>query len=359
MKKNIYHILPANIYHITPQLIRSIMSKTPDLHYFILIGKKSDLINWDIYKTLFFELKISNYKLVDGFSNLRFEDVDDYKSFIILHSDSIPWKMYFLYKNYKNVHWVCWGSGTKVLFKIKSLLSWFLKFILYMRLKSIITLSSNDAINLKKYFHIKSIEQISYIDGVNDLYVFNRDALCEISKEVVSVFIGNNSTCIKSYLPLLKILEKFSNSCTVTAMLNYDLLKDNTYNHLVEFGKLKFQDNFTTDEKLYELKDFPKYMNSCDIYICSVEEQTGLGAIYAALKLGKKLFLAGNNYKFLTSLGCKVNHVDELKLIAYDGFAKPLPLIVQYQNFDIISDYLSVERLREKWKLFYQKYTPN
>ncbi|WBZ97130.1 hypothetical protein PGH12_08250 [Chryseobacterium wangxinyae] len=277
-------------------------------------------------------------------------------SFIILHSDSFRWMFFFILRFYRNIHWVCWGSGTVINRSIKSYISAPIKFFLYRRLKSIITLSNIDTNNLRLNFKVKNIEQISYFESVNTLFNFDKKLFSVENKLIADVFIGNNSSAINSYLPLVVLLKKFKNQIKITAMLNYDLVKNETYNNLISFGKLNYHTNFSTDESFYDLKDYPRYIDRCDIYICAIEEQTGLGAIYSALKLGKKIFLAGNNFDYIKSLGCKINHVDEIPKMKVEAFLEPLSLEIQYHNFDVIMNILNDDKLIAKWQFFYNKY---
>lgn len=352
----IYHIFPANIYHLSPQLIRSIVVKTPQDHMFFLIGQTNKQTDWSIYENIFNELNFSSFQLFDNNSAFFKKSKLKKDAFIILHSDSYNWKIHFSKNNFKNVHWICWGSGVDVKLNLKSLVSYLLKILIYARFRSIITLSLKDKEKLQKKFRIKNVENISYFESVNDLFDFNKKNLKSEYKKEVSVFIGNNSSAISTYLPLLRKLEVYKSSINITAMLNYDLAKNNIYKELLEVGLDIYGLNFKTDENFYSLKDFPLYINKCDIYVCSVEEQTGLGAIYSALKLGKKIFLAGNNYEYITSLGCKISHVDEIEKMKVEDFIRPLPLEIQYYNFDLIMTCLSDDKLIEKWQLFYNKY---
>lgn len=353
----IYHVLPANTYHITPQVISSIMKKTANEHFFILIGNKEANIDWSIYKNMFEELCCKHFIFFDNDEHFFYENTLSNKSFVILHSDSYNWKVFFYRKKFRNIHWVCWGSGVDVKINVKSIISYVFRILLYRSLKSIITLSIEDKQKLKKKFFVKNLDNISYFESVNDLFSFNKENLKAEYKSEVSVFIGNNSSAISTYVQLLKSLKRFNKNIKITAMLNYDLVKNQTYKELLEVGSNIYGINFKTDEKLYDLKDFPSYINKCDIYVCSVEEQTGLGAIYAALKLGKKIFLNGNNFNFITSLGCKVFHVDELHAMDVKKFLAPMLLEEQYLNFDVIMSALSDDKLIEKWNTFYNKYS--
>lgn len=352
----IYHILPAHTYHITPQVITSIIKKTPNNHFFIILGSSGSNINWTIYDDLFNELNYTHKAFFNTSESFYKNNLIKKSAFVIIHSDSYNWQIFFHRNNFKNVHWICWGSGVDVRTNLKSLISYSFKILLYSRLKSIITLSIKDKEKLKKKFFVKNVHNIPYFESVNDIFNFTEENLRLEYKDNISVFIGNNSSAISTYLSLLHTLQIFREGILITAMLNYDLVKNDTYFNLLKAGSNIYGSNFNTDEKLYPLKDFPSYIDKCDIYICSVEEQTGLGAIYAALKLGKKIFLNGNNFDYITSLGCKVYHVNELQSLDIDSFKAPLKLEEQSNNFKIIMNVLSDDKLIEKWNSFYKQY---
>lgn len=84
-------------------------------------------------------------------------------------------------------------------------------------------------------------------------------------------------------------LNRFSGeNISIQCMLHYDLNKNKKYNQLLKVGDDLFKSNFYLNTILYSLDEYFQYMNKCDIYICGVDRQTGLGAINACLRLGEE-----------------------------------------------------------------------
>ena len=112
------------------------------------------------------------------------------------------------------------------------------------------------------------------------------------------VFLVNSQYWINSYIDMLPRLHKYKGRIKIQCMLNYPFKKAENYYELVKLGRSIFGDDFGTNEDYYsDRKDYINYMNSCDIYICSVDKQTGLGAISTCLQLGKKIILKMTNSK--------------------------------------------------------------
>lgn len=125
---------------------------------------------------------------------------------------------------------------------------------------------------------------------------------------------------------MLSRLKQFKGRICVHCMNNYSLTKDRTYEQLMSLGTLLFGDDFKSDEVFYSYEEYIKYMNNCDIYICSRESQTGLGAIYTCLSLGKKVYIHGKNLNWLRDYyRAIVFDTDEIdKDIPFEVFSEPL-----------------------------------
>ena len=135
-------------------------------------------------------------------------------------------------------------------------------------------------------------------------------------------------------------------------MANYSFKESSTSRELQKRGKEIFRNNFILDTKLYPLNEYYSYMNNCDIYICAAQGQSGLGAIYTCLRLGKKVFLSGINYEWMKSLGCHVFHVDEIDKMEPKDFLDDISYKEKIDNYRIIRSYLNIEQILNKWNEF-------
>jgi hypothetical protein len=93
-------------------------------------------------------------------------------------------------------------------------------------------------------------------------------------------------------------------------------------------------------------------MDKCDIYICDVKKQTGLGAIYTCLRLGKKLFLSGINYDWMKSLGCIVFDTGEIDQMEKEVFLQEISYEEKLNNYNIINSHLNLNRILNEWDVF-------
>jgi hypothetical protein len=357
MNSHIIHIISAQTYHLTPNLLKNIIQKVPFNHFFVVIAEKNQKVDWAIYSKLFKELECKNYFLSTSLEDVKEIGGINPNSFIILHGDSYKWMLYFYFCKYKNVHWVCWGTGTKINKSIKSILSSFLKKIIYKKFRSIISLTEIDAIELKKVFGVTETCTIPYLGSIDNMGQFNKENLKRnINKLENVIYIGNNSSCLSTYNEVVHKIKKFAPFIEVRCMLNYNLVKNTIYKKLDEDGLTFFGSKFKMNTKFYELKDYPDYMNNCDIYICNADRQTGLAAIYMTLTLGKKLFLTGNNYSFIKEMGCHIYEVNDIDEMSKDEFISPLSLKIKERNFELIMLYLNEDKIIRKWNDFFTRY---
>lgn len=349
---HIYHLFYANRYHLSPNIIDAILSCSIKKHYFLLVG--DDDTNWDVYSEIFLKYNFKKFIFSKLLSEL-FISVPK-EAPILLHGDSYKWMIYLIFKQFRNINWICWGSGTKLNRTVKSYLSYPIKYLIYHRLSSIVTLMTPDRESLVDCFRLKKIETISYYGKRNttlDSWIENARPKKE-TKQYVSIYLGNNTTCIKSYISIIKTyLNRFSNKkIVIRCMLHYDLDKNQTYYNLIKTGKEIFQEQFHLDTDLYNIDEYFQYMNKCDVYICGVDRQTGLGAINACLRLGKKMYLSGNNYNWVTSFGAKVFHIEDLEHTSFENFIAPLSDVEKEYN-NTIAINMSQNNVADLWEQYY------
>lgn len=205
---------------------------------------------------------------------------------------------------------------------------------------------------LKNKYFVKNIINQPYI-GEREIelkrYIENR-SVSKGKDRVKNIYIGNNSTCIKSYLRIAQnYLRRFSGEFNLHFMLHYDYRSDDKeIIELKDFCDLNYT-SFAFNTDLLNLQEYVAYIDKCDIYICDEERQTGLAAIYTALHLGKKLYLNGNNYEWMTSLGCQVHHTKELLNISLEEFLEEDPEFIIRSNQDIIRNFENIENKIISW----------
>lgn len=345
MNTNIYHIFPSHMTHLSPQLISVFCKQFPQIKQsFIVFGKDC---NSAVYEEL--KVKVKSIYLVSNIAGLT--KIISRDSHILLHSLIPVICRYFYFHKYSNISVVCWGSGIKMV-SFKNYIMFPLKFLLYHSFKNMITLMEPDQLYLQKRYRIRNTINQPYL-GEREVelqkYMEHRNNYTSRDSNNV-VFVGNNSTCIKSYIKIAqKKLWKFKDKIDLRFMFHYDYNIQNL--EIVELRKICNNNypNYTFNTEFYNLYDYAKYLDSCNIYICDETRQTGLAAIYTSLKLGKKLYLNGNNYNWVTSLGCKVHHTDELVQSSLLDFLAPDPISIIQNNYNCMDFFECVENKIIGW----------
>lgn len=343
--KVIYHVFPSRMTHLSPQLISAYSKSFKEFKQrFIVYGDESE---YEIYKSM--SHKVVDIVCISTTKELgKLVSKDDH---IILHSLIPDICKYIFFHSYKNVSVVCWGSGIKLV-TFKNYLLYPLKFLLYRSFKYMITLMEPDKTYLQEKYFLKKVINQPYIGEREyelDKYMKTR-TFVEDSKSLRNVYVGNNSTCINSYLEIAEnSLVSYKNDISLQFMFNYDYCQDATsVIRLKRFCDITYP-TYSFNTELYGLSEYASYIDKCDIYICGEDRQTGLAAIYTALRLGKKIYLKGNNYDWITSLGCIVHHTNELKKISSDEFLSRDSDSIIENNRKVIENFENIETKIEAW----------
>ena len=350
-EKYIYHVFPLTAKYLTLDITEQFVKFLPSNHFFYIV----DVVEYDAlfkeYTDFFDELNFKNYKFSNSI-NCIFNDNIGKNETIILHGDNYNWKIQLLLKKYKSVKWVCWGSAINLPVGFKNKFTFLFKKYIYQKLHTIIALTDKDKEIIEKVYKCKNVKQIQYVSNLNTNNFFTLEDIKERKNKLTTIYLGNNVSCLPTYPLLLELISKFKNEIQrVICMLNYNLDKNDQYLSLLHKGNTIFGNKFATDEKLYTLSEYKSYMDKCDIYICNETTQTGLGAIYTTLRLGKKIYLNGNNYSFIKQLGCNIYHVNEIENCNEIDFLNDISYENKLLNFKIIEDHLNLDSLIEKWKL--------
>lgn len=341
---SIVHIFTANRHHLVPDMV-----KTFDLYLsefnqiFILIGNKEENEKVYNFETTGEIVCLNSIKEID-INNLKFEK-------IVLHGVPYSWMFYFVHLKVKNIYWVCWGAGAKINYRnFRSILFHPFKILLYSRFKKIAALMYQDKQSLEKNFFLQNVEVLSYFDPSLKAFPFTvEDLSFQKEKYHGTIYVGNNSSSLFSYAKVLEILKEHKNIERIDCMANYNFTENNAASQLRLKGIEYFGDKFTLNTQFYSLDEYYDYMKQCDIYICAVEKQTGLAAIYTTLRMGKKIFLTGHNYEWINSMGCKIFHLRELINIRQDELFLPLSEEEKIQNYNVISKFLESTAVRDNW----------
>jgi hypothetical protein len=353
----IVHIFTASRYHLVPSLSKGFATvyRNDADHFFILYGDEN--LDKQLYVKQFAQIGFSNYVFCDSFWKLTKQLFQHREDALLFHAGNYIWHITALLLNYNNVNWVCWGGGTTFSNSWKSRIGGVFKKYTFNHFRSIVTLMEPERQQLIKNFGISSekIRTISYVSIKDDESEF--DLLCKnlleggsVNLDKPVVLLGNSHFWISSYIDMLHRLKQYKGKIKVQCMLNYEFKKTEKYQTLVSLGKSIFGDDFQTNEDFYsERADYLNYMNGCDIYICAVKKQTGLGAISACLRLGKKIYITGDNYEWAKQAYHSI--VFPLETISdnlcFEEFVKPLSFEEKMSNYQ--NRVMCKAANREKW----------
>lgn len=353
----IYHIFNLIHIHLSLNLIESIILKTSESHFFILIG--DDAEKAQLYIEMFSKHDFKNFKIYPSFKALNKASVINRDSCILLHGGNYSWMAYFYIYRYKNLNWVCWGSGIFIKKTIKSRLSFLFKYLIYSYFRNIVVLMTPELTYLKQIYKKKNVFFIPYLVKIDDIYNFSRSKIDDSffrkqNKKLIDVFLGNNFYSIRSYIDIIKNLSHLKGLIKIHCMLNYSLDPSSyEFQQLNKIGTEKFGSDFIVHTKLYSLKEYPDFMDICDIYICDVKTQTGLGAINTCLKLGKKIYLSGRNYDYISSLGFVIYPSSSLNGISLDNL-RQYSIKDAFYNYDLYYNVFDQKVLSDRWNSFYK-----
>lgn len=355
----IVHVFTANRYHLVRIISKGFVTKYKDnaSHKFLFYGDKK--LDRHKYDSIFKDIGFSEYVFCTSMKEYLSVIRKHKNTPILFHAGSYHWFLMALLIGCKKLNWVCWGSGASSGKRLKARLSLPYKRYLYSRFNSIVTLMDSDRETIIHDFHVDSskVQTIPYASGGDGK---RRDDL--FIEEIVKqhkhhdkpvVLLGNNPSCISGYIDMLPRLKQYKGKIIVKCMLNYSLVKDEKYEKLIKLGVSMFGEDFVSSEEFYEDRgDYFRYMDECDIYICPVQRQSGLGAIDTCLRLGKKVFLTGKNYDWIKEeYGSQIYHLDSIcSTLSFEEFVEELPDEAKERNFYSIID-KRTGRV-EKWRTY-------
>lgn len=339
--KTIVHILQGKTYHLSPAISCSYLKNSSQFnHAFILYGKNIDR---NRYIDRYTKYDFNNYMFCENIYQFMKLVYKFRRNDIIFHAGSYL-QMLIAQLLCNNVNWVCWGAGAGKPRSLKGKIFFRVKKFIYNKFNKIVVLMTPDKLSIESIYNV-SADKINVIPYMGSAEKDYSDVYYKLRAEHVYgengkplILLGNNNFSKKSYIELIKLLSKYKGKILVQCMLHYSLEKDNTYYELIKIGQEVFGDDFRSNEEFYEFDDYLKYMNKCDIYICGVDKQTGLGAIVTCLRLGKKIYLTGDNYNWINSkYGAKIFHLDEInEKLEFEHFVEDISLEEKNYNYQAI-----------------------
>lgn len=373
----INHVFNAKMYHLSPRLIRGLLVSFKSSVGKIILLEDGD-VNRLQYEIIFDELDFHNFIFCSSGLNTMIKVFQqDKDSPILFHGGNTErWAAAFK-AGCKNVNWICWGgeaSKSAGRRRTQSLIKRALGRLydewrfrknknLYKQFNSIVTLIEPDRQTIINDFSIPAnkVEVIPYRYYRKDDFEAIIDELYNIGRVGNTikplVLIGNSPMNAPFYMQTLDALKEYTGKIEVHCMYQYPHKKDDTFNNLLKLGRSFFGNDFFIDEQFMEREEYIKYLNKTDVYICSNPEQTGGGAIFFLLLLGKKLYLTGKNYESITGMGGYVHNIKEISHLAYDEFIKFDSRLIQEKNRSVVED--SYSKAFDKWALYFKRIDPS
>ncbi|WP_300759258.1 TDP-N-acetylfucosamine:lipid II N-acetylfucosaminyltransferase [uncultured Brachyspira sp.] len=331
------NVFDVRAFYLNFRIIKSfqeILNSTSVNNIYVIYGQKEPYQNK--YETFFIERNISSYIFIDNIF-LLYEFVLKHKKFVyLLHGLPYPPMFVFWFARVKT-SWVCWGHGASINKKnIKSILFTPIKTILYRYFTSVSVLMTGDKTSLEKDYGLKNITLTPYpqVGNFQELYKQLLENTVSESKKKI-VILGPNAHNICNYYNLIDLLSNYKDKIIIRCMLQYPKLPSSEIKELADKGHEIFDKDFIIDTTFLKFEDYINYINNCDIYICGKDTQSGLGAIYTSLKLGKKIYLTGKNLDWIKSSGYIVFNIEDIKEDPIESVLHPLTLSEKLYNYNL------------------------
>ena len=162
---------------------------------------------------------------------------------------------------------------------------------------------------LSYFKYAKRVEVRPYPCGCFNGVVPDMDTKADESN---SLILGNSTWSRDAYRRILDRLVPGEWS-RIVCMLNYgDEENQEATDDFIRQYKSKFGASFYAWTTTIPFDEYVKIMSEPSFYISPGRYQTGLGAIYQSIKMGKTILVCGDNYKWLTGLGVKVIDLDKM-----------------------------------------------
>lgn len=377
----IVHIFRADLTFHCVEMIRNIIDYSNEKHYFVLFAKSAEYR--EKYLQLFREKSVSNYCFCDteaGKLKLLYRGINVFRKKKIAYSDQLLFEILdknrnnpvvfhgnllsgsvltlLLLKNYKNLSWVNWGNYLTSKDRIlnfnclkKSVIDR-ITIGLYKRFGSVVTLLKDDEIKMKE-LGLRDVRLIPYINNMLD-GIREEDVCCEVESDKVHVLLGNSCHSIPEYYKILDIFALHDNANRVIeCMLNYGYEdKQAEVDKFISYGQEALKNHFKAWTNLVDIETYKNHFKEINIFVCGKKTQTGLGAIYLSLLLGKKIYLTGYNYNWIRNLGFIIYDLKEID--TPEHLNTPLCQEDKLKNFQLCFQLFSTPKIAARWDNWYQ-----
>ena len=334
----------------------------PDEHRFYVIrGWSQELIKTSESGNVIGITGIKN--IISGFRLLK--DLSTSEK-VFIHGLFTPYLVAMLFFQpwlLKKCSWVIWGGDLYDYVEERTTL--ISKMIEYMRAKvickmgSIITLIKGDYEFARKWYKVKGIRENAYYPF--SIKIQSIDAILEknpvhqaYNNQPTNIIIGNSSSTTNRHFEIFNLLKKFQNeNIKIHALLAYG---DPVYAEKVcEEGRLLFGEKFisVTDYMTYE--KFIQFLNNMDILIFNHERQQGLGNLFLALLLKKKVYINHTSTLFDCFRNDLKLQVEKTSDIGKSNFYDFMTIddTIATRNKQLITEILDEDEVVKHWKALF------
>lgn len=275
---------------------------------------------------------------------------------ILLHGTDPNWRLCALLTLglIRSLSWVCWGNVPKLtaaspVQKLRK--AWFCAGL--RRMTRIVCLLEGDAKAFREELDCPRAMVLSYVAELTA----NADPSLLVETPSVSpvrILLGNNAHYLDRYSAALDLLAPFKENIVLTSMLNYGPKEGFALDAFEAKAQSMLGDAYRPWKSVVPINEYVDVLKKHDIYLCNVDSQTGLGAIYHMLLLGKKLFLQGINLEWVRKLGFIAFGTETIETTPFEEWSRPLDASEKRHNFDRMRDQFDVTRVSGRWEDLYR-----
>lgn len=340
--------------------IRALENHSKTLNYYIIVCEREE--EKKVFCALFSEIKHKQYKFLERGSTKTFTGKFFYsfiwlvlyfnfrKKNLVFHGYIYQCILSVLLMSlgaFKRITIVNWGY-TQLVPHSRNVKGWLRRLFRLAKLKGyekvrFIALMKPDERVLKRY-KPKEITTITYLqsDKTPDFLPYTRNNC---------ILLGNSTWYIESYIDFIEKIRCKDANYSIKIMMSYGKkVTKEEENKLISLLNDRFNNRFQIISDFYNTEEYNKLIEDISCYVCNVKNQTGLGAIYTSIKIGRDVFLTGKNYIWLKGIGIKVFSIKDF-LESYPQ----IPLLTveeRKNNRRILLDFLNTEKLIEQWMRF-------
>lgn len=282
---------------------------------------------------------------------------------VIMHSFLIKkyWARIFLLPSSlkKKIVWVCWGAGINYTGGIKGYLLNALRKKMYGSLGCVVTLMSPDYRILSEKFGLQNVMVLPYYSSNYDFT--NNERIKEgkpyrgLKNTTVKIKVGNSASPTNKHKYTLQLLSKYKSE-------DVEILIPLAYGPSSNRKEVEMNAKLVFADKVHILRDMlPKaeyielLSDNTDMLFYGAQSQTGLFNLYFAAFFGKKIFVAGSNYQWLSDMGLTVFDVADTAHLSFEEFRKPLSEQQIQSNKSQLIKHLDVNVIVPKWQELFRK----